>query len=267
MNRQTALVGWPVQFSTWVDPPEKPDFPVEEVHVWRLFPDPTLEDLEKGSEWLSTEELKRAAGFYRATDKAGFIITHVALRVILAAYLGTDARELRFEKGPKGKPALASPYAYSGLSFNLAHSHGIGVIGVAAGREIGVDVEFIRPEPAIKSIERRFFSNRESEFIAAAPPEKRQEAFFTIWTLREAYMKATGEGFTVPQDTFEFELEAGRNPKLVLDPPGASPWLLLSIIPAPGYLGALAVQGKNTQAYLWNWSPSSLIELYPTSKI
>lgn len=179
MNQTMRLAQFPGLSSSWVDPIDQPDPPVEGVHVWRVFLDPSDEALETGRTWLSAEEVKRAVEFYRAADKAGFINTHA------------------------------------------------------------------RHEPTMGLIEKIFFNDCEAEFIAAAPPEKQPETFFTIWTLREAFMKATGDGFTLPQDAFKIEIEAGRDPGLVTEQPADSTWSLSTIIPAPGYLGALAVSGKN----------------------
>src|SRR5207253_10188751 len=93
--------------------------------------------------------------------------------------------------GARGKPALADG---DGLRFNVAHSHGLALVAVARGRELGVDLERVRPLPAAEAIARRFFSARERAVLDALPLRRRLDAFLSLWTRKEAFLKATGGG-------------------------------------------------------------------------
>ncbi|HEU4461895.1 MAG TPA: hypothetical protein VFR75_04810 [Solirubrobacterales bacterium] len=117
--------------------PDRLDTPEDEVHVWRV-------DLDT-------------------------VASQSALREILGRYLGLPGEELRFEAGEYGKPRLADPEAE--LAFNLSHSGALALVAVAS-REVGVDVERIRP--------------------------KRPVDFYRRWADREARVKHLGVGLTGP---------------------------------------------------------------------
>jgi len=103
-----------------------------------------------------------------------------------------------------------------------------------------VDVEQLRPMPEMADIGAAFCSARENARINAAPPEKKLEVFFSIWTRKEAYLKATGEGI------------AGALAQLDCSqaPPG---WSLHALSPAPGFVGALAFPGSAARPLCWRW--------------
>jgi 4'-phosphopantetheinyl transferase len=119
-----------------------------------------------------------------------------------------------------------------------------------------VDVEHIRPDVAGEKIAERFFSLREATTLRELPAEVRQEAFYTCWTRKEAYLKAIGEGITLRLDQFEVSLTPGEPAALLSihgDPKGASHWSLKALDTGPGYVGALAVKGHGWNLRCWKW--------------
>ena len=124
-----------------------PDLRADAVHVWRVAIDgPTVDAAD-----LRPDERARADRFRAERDRARFIASHAALRVILGAYAGARPEELAFEAGERGKPGLKHP-AGTGIEFNLSHSGGWAVVAVARGRRVGVDVEQVRPLAERESI-------------------------------------------------------------------------------------------------------------------
>src|SRR5262249_7722277 len=145
-----------------------------------------------------------------------------------------------------GKPKLAGELANSDWRFNLAHSNGSALYALTRGREVGVDLEWMRPAIAREQIAERFFSPREKLALQALPPELQTKAFFTCWTGKEASLKATGRGIFLPLDRFAVSLTPGEPPALVEylgDPNEVGRWTLQELSPGPGYVGALAVEG------------------------
>jgi len=123
-------------------------------------------------------------------------------------------------------------------------------------RAIGVDLERIRRQPAEEQIAERFFSPREVEALHALPVSMREDAFFTCWTRKEAYVKATGDGLSLPLDQFEVSLTPGEPATLLntrWDPNEACLWSLRELIPGPGFVGAIAVKGHGWRLACWQW--------------
>ncbi len=122
-------------------------------------------------------------------------------------------------------------------------------------RDVGVDVEQIRRDFDVEAISRRFFSNHEQEQLTALPPEERVDAFYRCWTRKEAYIKATGDGLSLPLSQFDVSIGSGeKNALLATRPDGseASQWLLLEVPAGPGHIAALCVRGRGWKLNAWS---------------
>jgi 4'-phosphopantetheinyl transferase len=168
------------------------------------------------------------------------------LRKLLGGYLGVKPSELRFTYSDKGKPALAETQQ-NWLNFNLAHAHGRALYAFSIGRGVGIDLEFMREDFVGDTIAERFFSPAEIAVLATVPFELKQQAFFNCWTRKEAYIKARGDGLSMPLDEFDVSFAPGAEAALLRnhkDPGEATRWSMRSI-PAPeGYAAALVVEGQ-----------------------
>jgi 4'-phosphopantetheinyl transferase len=215
-----------------------------EVHVWQTSLDESPAVVEEIGFTLSADERARADRFCFDRDRRRFVACRALLREILAAYTGRRAQDLRFRYGHRGKPALESGEA---IRFNLSHSHGHAVYAVTRGREVGVDLERIRPLSGADRIAERFFSEPEVKELQAVPAEARLSSFFTCWTRKEAYVKARGEGLGHPLDSFAVTL--GPETPARISPVGGhdageiARWSLAGLAQEPGYVAALAVEG------------------------
>ena len=171
------------------------------------------------------------------------IANHQLLR-LLAEYEGCDLQTVKLRKGRYGKPYLARPYS-TRLHFNLSHSGGYGLAAFTFGREIGADIEAVIDIEMVELAE-RFFSPPEVNALFNLGPTRRREAFFQIWTRKEAYIKGLGLGLTAPLDAFGVSVAAEQPVRLVRsDLPGEGPdrWALHSFTCAPDVPGAIAVRG------------------------
>jgi 4'-phosphopantetheinyl transferase len=179
------------------------------------------------------------------------------LRIILAGYLATDASSLSFSYSKNEKPALGPAHAGSDLTFNVSHSGGIALFAFTRQREIGVDVEQVRGDFDVEAIARRFFSAHEQKQLADLQNEKKFEAFFRCWTRKEAYIKATGEGLSLPLHQFDVSILPDASEALLSTRPDnsvAALWSLREIPAGPGYVAALCVSGHAWRLKDWSGS-------------
>jgi 4'-phosphopantetheinyl transferase len=155
-----------------------------------------------------------------------------------------------------GKPLLAAAHAGAGIDFNVSHSGGIVAVAISRAGAVGVDVEAIRPVDDRDELARRVFTVDERARLQALPPETRDEAFFTGWTRKEAFVKALGEGLSHPLDQVDVTLapgDAARVLRVAGDAAAAARWTIDCLPPTDGFVGALAVCGPaDVRWYRWN---------------
>jgi 4'-phosphopantetheinyl transferase len=231
------------------DAPERcsvPDLPQDVVHVWiRPLQVPPAVELAH-YELLSPEELQRAARFRRGSPRSDFILTRGALRSLTGSYLGIEPQRVSFRYSEYGKPLLDAPFDLGpfDLRFNVSHTDGLALLAFVRTRDIGVDVEKIKAATDAKKLAERFFSDRERSFLENLSGEELHAAFFRCWTRKEAYVKARGEGLSLPLHQFDVSV-AEDEPQALLatrpDPSEADRWVLRDLPTSPGYAAALAV--------------------------
>jgi 4'-phosphopantetheinyl transferase len=213
------------------------------VHVWRVELDRAAVHADLWAV-LGEEERRRAMRFRFVRDTERFVAAHAAVRTILARYLDdTDPAALSFDTGPFGKPALVGE-SVKQLHFSLSHSAGLALCAVAR-HDVGVDVERVRPEFAVEALADSYFSEYERKTLHDVSAGQRVAAFFACWTRKEAYIKARGEGFSRPLDSFDVTLAPGEEAALVgtrPDPDEARRWSLSSLDAGPRYAAAVAVE-------------------------
>jgi 4'-phosphopantetheinyl transferase len=247
--------------SGWFAPPERLSLDAGAVHVWRVSLDESPSQLASFRNTLDDGERSRADRFYFSRDRERFIVARGVLRALLGRYLNRSPESLTFTCSIHGKPALASEYGEDTIRFNLSHSHRTALYAFTRGRELGVDLEFIRGDLEAEQIAERFFSQSEIVALHALPPALRKYAFFLCWTRKEAYIKARGEGLSMPLDQFDVSLIPGE-PAVLLsiepDPDEALRWSLRNLTPGSGYAAALAIRGRDWSLSCWQWPRSGL---------
>ncbi|HEY0378614.1 MAG TPA: 4'-phosphopantetheinyl transferase superfamily protein [Pyrinomonadaceae bacterium] len=218
-----------------------------EVHVWHADLDRTAERMPDLLQTLTPDEREKAGRFRFRKDRDRFVVARGLLRAILGDYLQVRPRQLRFTYGPHGKPSLPSEFGRGALQFNLSHSQGQALYAVACRRRVGVDIEQVRSDFTCLEIAQRFFSSREVDVLRSLPPEKQTEAFFNCWTRKEAYIKARGEGLSLPLDQFSVSLAPGEPAALLSCGESQEPsrWSLRGLEVGPGFVAALAVEGHD----------------------
>ena len=219
---------------------ESARFRRREVQVWRVWLSTTEPTLGYYRTVLCLDELNRAERFRFENLKRSYIVCRGGLRVLLGHYLGCNPREIEFVCGQKGKPALRG---MSPVRFNISHSGDLALYAFTLDCELGVDVERLRELDDLESIASRFFCAAEASELLSLRPEDRRTAFFRCWTRKEAYVKAVGDGLSIPLDRFQVTLLPGDPSRFVHianDTQAALQWTLHHLDLAPGYIGALA---------------------------
>ncbi|HUP42344.1 MAG TPA: 4'-phosphopantetheinyl transferase superfamily protein [Thermoanaerobaculia bacterium] len=224
-----------------------------EVQLWLADLDRPAVPLAALAATLDPEERKRAARFRFEVHRRRFTAGRGLLRWLLGRLLSAAPEALVFGYEAKGKPHLVLPqdgepgqHLGQGLRFNLSHSANGALLAVARGRDLGVDLEAVRPMDDADALVERFFHPAERRAFAALGPEHRLTAFFSGWTRKEAYLKARGDGLSLPTSEFEVALAPGGPAGLIAfgrEPEEVGRWSFAAFEPAQGFLGAVAVEG------------------------
>jgi 4'-phosphopantetheinyl transferase len=214
-----------------------------EIHVWiaRLRDDDTATAEFIGV--LDQEERARAARFVLEQHRTRFIQSHGIVRQILAGYADSDAAELTFARSQHGKPRLSQAPDGLDVHFSLSHSGDCCIVAVRLGHPVGIDVEQLRDLPQAVNIARRRFTLVESRLLASLTGADQRDAFFVLWTHKEAIVKALGASLATSLDHLEFELDSAGSANLVSwrgDQSIVRNWSIVRLDPAPGYVAAVA---------------------------
>ncbi len=227
-----------------------------EVHVWIASLDISEGQYYILRDTLSDEELERAARFRFEKDRKRFTSARGILRSLLSGYLDTDANKISISYGRYGKPQLSPGSSAIPVHFNLAHAHSRALFAFALDRDVGVDIEFMRRDVAQDDIAERFFSPHEKAALDSLPPDMKRKGFFTCWSRKEAFLKATGKGLSFGLDRVEVTVNP-ESPASVLSIGGskedAAGWSLQDIPADEDYSAALAVKGHGFNLCLREW--------------
>jgi 4'-phosphopantetheinyl transferase len=241
----------------WAPPPAGPlSVGADEVHVWRASLRPPPHVLARLEAHLSPDERARAARFRFPELRTAFEAGRGAQREILSRYAGLPPHALAYAETSHGKQSLAGAAAGLGIRYNVSNSGDLALIAVTLRREVGVDLEKLKPMPDGIDIAQRFFSAPENEVFAALDPGVRDFAFFCCWTRKEAYIKAVGEGLSMPLDRFDVAFAPGEPARLLRtrgDEDEAARWSMAELHPGEGYVGAIVVEGDGWRPVLFDF--------------
>ncbi len=228
----------------------------KELHVWRASLDLPPALLQRLAKTLRANENERAGKFLIAQARERFVAARGILRQLLGMYLGLDPDKIDFRYGPQGKPSLLATHD-SNVSFSVSHSQAMGLFAFCGGGEVGVDIEEVKADFKGMQIASHFFSEIEIDKLARLPPEQVNEAFFECWTGKEAYVKARGEGLSLPLRNFSIGF--GNGEQVLRDEVGRT-WSCYALEPAPGFTGAVVAAGEGWSLRYYDWSPTVEIE-------
>lgn len=217
--------------------------PEGEIHLWKAVTWAFSSRINELERYLERDEIGRARRFHYQEDRNRFVAAHGILRKILGCYIDLPPRRISFRITSGGKPELDARNKPEALFFNVSHSCDQVVFAFSRSHRVGVDVERIRPLPDFLAILQGYFHPDETAAIQRLPALEQRQAFFQLWSGKEAFVKGTGEGLSRPLDSFTV-LPVGKEGEgfLSVKEPGnpAGNWRLLAFSPAGGYVGALA---------------------------
>ncbi len=218
------------------------------VNIYIVSLDKSPFALEYLSSILSEDERKRSDRYKFLSDKNKFIIARGMLRIILSQYLDIQPDLIKFDYTDRGKPTTLTPLpplprgeGEKLLSFNLSHSQQLAVYAISLNQSLGIDLEYLGKSVDCEPIAKRFFTQKEYECITGLNEREKKEAFFRLWTKKEAYLKAIAQGIANGLDQVEFDLklnimringseELGKN------------WFIYEFSPEKDYISNLTIK-------------------------
>lgn len=209
-------------------------------YVWsgRIMPGA---DLSTHFAVLSEEERHRAATFRTAQLRDVYIAAHGTLRRLLSEAIGRPASQLAFHRNPWGKPELSGPHPK--VHFNISHSNDRFLIALSRTAAIGVDIEKMKAD-APYEIAEDISTPHERILFKPLSGAARKQAFYDLWTRKEAVAKAIGHGLSLDLQKIFFEFDhRGSILATVHAPlePSQRSWKILPLPPIRGFAAALAL--------------------------
>lgn len=215
----------------------------DQAHLW-LIP---FKKIEEGESYfrqiMSQDELSRAGRFHFEKDRTRYVCGRGFLRLLLGRYLSILPSSILFEYNDFGKPELSKHQNLQLLTFNTSHAEDYLAFAVTNIAQIGIDIEILQKKTDLMGIAERFFSAKEFEKIKSFHNKNFTEAFYNCWTRKEAFIKAVGDGLSIPLNSFEVSIDTNEGYTNInfYNKNGSEKWRLLSFKPATNYVGALAV--------------------------
>jgi 4'-phosphopantetheinyl transferase len=238
----------------WPAGPEQVTLAPDEVHVWCASLEQPAEEVERRRRVLSADEQERARRYALPAPRSQFILARSFLRFLLGRYLGCAPTAVRFGTSDRGKPRLLHPTPHQSLHFNVSHSRSLVLVALSVRGEVGVDIEYRRLMENFLDLARRFFTPAEAQGLSLLSDEHGEDAFFRIWTCKEAFLKLTGLGLAHGLDRVEISIDLpSRLLRLDGQTEPSGGYALENLHPAEGYVGALAVESGEYRLNCWGW--------------
>ena len=188
-----------------------------EVHLWLAFEQRITDSflVQQYRQLLTDDERARERGFHFQQDAHRYLVTRALVRTTLSRYCDVDPTHWRFKTTEFGRPWVANPMLEGPpLVFNLSHTEGLVICAIASGGSLGVDTEDCERKRAPVEIADTCFAPDEVSALRSLPALTQQRRFFDYWTLKESYIKARGNGLSLPLDKFSFDLSVPNRVRL-----------------------------------------------------
>jgi 4'-phosphopantetheinyl transferase len=225
--------------------------PENTVQVWALHESVIQYACAALKHTLSPDERLRAGAYRQDPHRDRFIARRGILRHLLGGYLNCEPASLRFGSTQHGKPVLLHPDAAS-FAFNVSHTEAVALLAFASNCNIGVDVEQWIDGMEVAGIGREIFSSGEEETLASAGPDS-VATFFSLWTRKEALLKAVGTGLSHQPTCYSTENDPRRGKgywRASYNGAALSGWTCRDLALGPNIRGALAVSMHDTPVSL-----------------
>jgi len=200
---------------------------------------------------LSADERARHARFRFPADQDTYLVAHALVRRMLARITESTPESLEFVALEHGRPEPSEPASARDYRFSLSHTKGLVACAVTRQADVGVDVEHVARDVEILGVARHVFSPAEVASLVVLSEAEQRDRFFDLWTLKEAYIKAIGKGFSAPLREITFD-PAQLDPVPVRFGPEvrdvAESWCMRRFAVGPEHRLALALRGSSSAA-------------------
>ena len=174
-----------------------------EIHIWVNYLNVHQARLKHLYPALTAEEKERSERFKFYKHRKLFIASHGFLHTALSYYIDTPVGEIHFDYNSHGKPSIIRSQNPENIMFNLSHSGHLAILAICRKHNIGIDIEFKERKTDWQGIIKRFFTEREQQALYKLPENLHKDAFYQMWTRKEAHMKVTGQGLSLSPTQFE----------------------------------------------------------------
>ncbi len=243
----------------------KPD----DIHLWIIFMDDIGDEglVAEYESLMSEQERVRYKRFRFKKDRMLHLAARALVRTTLSRYADVDPPKWCFTANQYGRPEIEAGAGIPPLRFNLAHTDGMVICGVALDRDVGVDVENHERVAKTAGISKRFFSALEYDDLTRLPMQQRRERFFHYWALKESFIKAHGMGLSLPLGRFSFHLKDNAPLRISFDPrldDDPDKWQFWLMKPTPRHSMAVSLnKGSGPPAELSMRKVVPLREVHP----
>lgn len=215
------------------------------VDVWYCFTDDARlnSKLARYEAMLSPAEQQQYQLLMHGSNDRDYLVSRALLRTVLSEYCNLAPEDISFCVNAYGKPELSNSEELGLIQFNTAHTSGLTVCVVTRETDIGVDVESPAENRGILNMADDYFSASELQSLNSRADDQQLDYFYRYWTLKEAYIKARGEGLSIPLHDFSILLdEQGAFSEFV--GPEADRWDFSLVCKNLNYTAAIALGRK-----------------------
>ena len=194
------------EISKWYNQDSFTELADNEIHVWLNYLNVHEARIKHLYPLLTSAEKERSERFKFYKHRKAFIASHGFMHMALSNYIDSTADEIEFSYADQGKPSIIETQNPYNIQFNLSHSNNIAIIAICKNRSVGIDIEYAHRKTDWLGISKRFFTENEQKMFFSLTEESQKEAFFKIWTRKEAHMKVTGQGLSLAPNQFEISV-------------------------------------------------------------
>jgi len=215
------------------------------VNIWRIPTTDNPVQLAHYCELLSDDEIQRSNKIMHPEACNTYVTVHAVLRSLLGQQLNLAPKSIQFDNPPNKKPRISHA---DNISFNLSHSQSVSIIAVSKQHEVGVDIETMQTKRNINAIAQRFFTKKESDWIAGMNEKMKSPAFHQLWCHKEALLKGQGSGLQGGLDIICLAEHDLNKPFYYKD------WSILSLSAPENEKAAIAVNSKQIKINEYTWT-------------
>src|SRR3990167_2232998 len=237
----------------WLLATAKTTLQADYTHIWYIDVAKHLSEIAKLYQLLTPEEQTRANKFKFDKDRQQCIIARAYLRIILSHYVAIPATKFRFTAAQQGKLYLEN---FPDLQFNVTHSNNIILYAVTYQESIGIDVEDETRVVEYYDLAKRFFAAHEAKALQTLTEDVLRQAFYKIWTKKEAFIKAVGEGLSFPLQDFEVNYLAAIKETVKIyknENIAAANWIIENFQPIVNYQAAICRKNSLNKIFFYQY--------------